>query len=421
MFKYSKIIIASLLLLICAFFFAGCSAVLAERPEVSAPLRPDAELVASITPVPPSPTPTMTPTPTPSPTPTPTPTPTPAVKKIVVSMVGDCTLGQDTGTENNSNSFQSVIGTDYTYPLKNAKEIFAKDDLTLINFEGTLTDSNSPRDKEFTFKGPKEFVNILTEGSVEAVNLANNHSYDYWDKGLTDTKETLKAAGILYSDDKDTAVFEKDGIKIGMAGFVFPYDLDPIYAAIDDLRAQGCQIVIISVHTGVEKMYQPEAVAVSMAHKIIDYGADIYVGHHPHRLQPIEEYNGKFILYSLSNFTFGGQPYLTDKDTAIVQCTFSVLYGELIDMELTVIPYSMTTTFPGNDYCPIAYEKGTEEYNRVLEKLEWTEELPEGAETSIESSEALPDNTSTSSVLTEPSPAGNGSMETTNTEPVATP
>jgi len=419
MFKYTKIFFSFLLLALFATFFSGCSVVLAERPEISAPLRPDAALAYNITPVPPTPTPTVTPTPTPSPTPTPTPTPTPAVQKIVVSMVGDCTLGQDAGTENNSNSYQTVVGTDYAYPLKNAKEIFEKDDLTLLNFEGTLTDATSPRDKEFTFKGPKEFVNILTEGSVEAVNLSNNHSYDYWDKGLTDTKETLTSAGILYSDDKDYAVFEKDGVKIGMAGFVFPYDLDPIYAAIDDLRAQGCQIVIISVHTGVEKMYQPESSAVTMAHKIIDYGADIYVGHHPHRLQPIEEYNGKFILYSLSNFTFGGQPYLSDKDTAIVQCTFSFLHGELIDMELNVIPYSMTTTYPGNDYCPIAYEKGTEEYNRVLEKLGWAETPEDTQALTSESSETSQLDPTASSENSEPSPAGNGSIETTAGEPLA--
>jgi poly-gamma-glutamate synthesis protein (capsule biosynthesis protein) len=110
-----------------------------------------------------------------------------------------------------------------------------------------------------------------------------------------------------------------------------------------------------------------------MAHDIIDYGADIYVGHHPHRLQPIEFYNGKYILYSLSNFVFGGQPWLTDPDTAIVQCTFTVDLGELIDCRLNVIPYSMTTTFPGNDYCPIPYEPGSDDYYGVLDKLRWSE------------------------------------------------
>ena len=302
-----------------------------------------------------------------------------------MSFTGDCTLGQDAGLEGNSNSFANVVGTDYAYPFKNAVDILGKDDMTLVNFEGTLTDSNSPREKEFTFKGPKEYVNILTEGSVEAVNLANNHSFDYWQTGLDDTENTLDSAGIKWSIDSNYAIYETNGVKIGMAGFCFPWELQPIYDAIDYLRSEGCQIVIISVHAGVEKMYVPEEAQVKMAHAILDYGADIYVGHHPHRLQPIEEYNGKYILYSLSNFTFGGQPNLTDKDTAIVQCTFtlSLATDQVTGYKLHVIPFSMTTTFPGNDYCPIPYDKDSDGYKSVMKKLNWSDEkeAPE-AETS---------------------------------------
>lgn len=368
-----------LLLLIIMAAVSGCSISAASRTVQSQPERPDAQIYSngsSSAETTPAPTATPAPTFTPTPIPTPTPTPTPADRQVVVSFLGDCTFGQDTGLAGNSNSFQSVIGTDYAYPFKNSVDILSKDDLTLINFEGTLTDSNSPRDKEFTFKGPVEYVDILKLGSVEAVNLANNHSYDYWDKGLQDTKDTLDAEGILWSLNDSYAVFESDGVKIGMAGFVFPGDLDPIYEAIDSLRSQGCEIVIISVHAGVERMYEPESAQVNMAHAIIDYGADIYVGHHPHRLQPIELYNGKYILYSLSNFSFGGQPNLTDKDTAIVQCTFTVdnASDKVTGYKLNVIPFSMTMTFPGNDYCPIAYEKGSEEYQRVLDKLKWTQE-----------------------------------------------
>ena len=320
------------------------------------------------------------PTSTPTPTPPPTPTPTPATNDIVVSFAGDCTLGQNKGLEGNSNSFSSVVGTDYAYPFKNAVDILSKDNMTLVNFEGVLTESTTPREKEFTFRGPPEYANILKLGSVEAVNLANNHSYDYWDKGLTETKNTLDTAGIKWSLDSSYAIYETNGVKIGMAGFLFPGDLKPIYKAIDSLRSQGCEIVIISVHAGVERMYEPEASQVSIAHAIIDYGADIYVGHHPHRLQPIELYHGKYIMYSLSNFTFGGQPYLTDPDTAIVQCTFSVSWDtdKVVQYKLHVIPFSMTTTFPGNDYCPIPYAKGSDGYQSVMDKLKWSDSLDSG-------------------------------------------
>lgn len=377
-----------LLLAVVLVMASGCSFASSNIRTQNLPERPDAQLyktgtvasaeaVPTQTAVPTPPLSTTAPTPTPTPAPTPTPTPTPSEKEIVVSFTGDCTLGQNTGLAGNSNSFASIVGTEYAYPFKNAVDILNKDDLSLINFEGTLTDSTSPRDKEFTFKGPFEYVDILKLGSIEAVSLGNNHSYDYWDKGLTDTKNTLDAAGIKWSLNDSYAIYESVGVKIGMAGFVFPGDLTPIYEAIDYLRSQGCEIVIISVHAGVEKMYTPEAAQVDMAHAIIDYGADIYIGHHPHRLQPIELYNGKYILYSLSNFTFGGQPYLTDPDTAIVQCIFSISKetDKVVGYKLHVIPFSMTTVFPGNDYCPVPYEKGSDGYQSVMDKLKWSEDL----------------------------------------------
>lgn len=372
-----------LLLSVVLVMVSGCSLSDSNIKIQNLPERPDAQIFVTVsdstaqeTSIPTA-VPTLTPTPAPTPTLTPTPVPTPSEKKIVVSFAGDCTLGQNAGLAGNSNSFASVVGTDYAYPFKNAVDILNKDDLTLVNFEGTLTDSTSPREKEFTFKGPFEYVDILKLGSVEAVNLANNHSYDYWDKGLKDTENTLDAAGIKWSLNDSYAIYESGGVKIGMAGFVFPGDLKPIYTAIDYLRSQGCEIVIISVHAGVERMYTPEAAQVDMAHAIIDYGADIYIGHHPHRLQPIELYNGKYILYSLSNFTFGGQPNLTDPDTAIVQCTFSISEetDKVVGYKLHVIPFSMTTSFPGNDYCPIPYEKGSDGYQSVMNKLKWSDDL----------------------------------------------
>ena len=369
--RFSRITCILILLLA----ISGCS-LTASTSKQSIPDRPDSKYYTDAS-VSESPSATPTSVPTITPTPTPEPTPTPLVKQIVVSFAGDCTLGQNVGTQNNSNSYSSIIGTDYAYPFKNAVDILSRDDLSLVNLEGTLTSSDKARDKEFAFKGPEDFVKILTLGSIEAVNLANNHSYDYADKGLKDTKDTLDSAGISWSMDSTYAIREVNGVKIGMAGFLFPYDLQPIYDAIDSLRSQGCEIVIISVHTGVERMYEPEPQAVEMAHAIIDLGADIYVGHHPHRLQPIELYHGKYILYSLSNFTFGGQPNLTDPDTAIVQCTFSlsIATDKVIGNTLHVIPFSMTSSFPNNDYCPVPYEQGSDAYLRVFDKLNWSEDL----------------------------------------------
>ena len=123
-----------------------------------------------------------------------------------------------------------------------------------------------------------------------------------------------------------------------------------------------------------ERMCYP--IAADDCHGLIDYGADIVIGTHPHRLQPIEEYNGKYICYSLSNFCFGGNNILSDPDSCIIQCTF-IMDSEgqsCVDYKLSVIPYSQTSTRPGNDFCPAPYEWGTEEYYRVLSKLGWSNE-----------------------------------------------
>ena len=315
--------------------------------------------------------PTDTPTPTPSPTPTPTPTPT----EILISFIGDTTLGEQRDHAGSSVCFSTVVGDDFAYPFQYAVEYLSQDDMTLCNLEGPLTTATTLRpDREIYLKGDPKYVEVLKLGSIECVNLANNHTYDYLEAGLNETRQTLDNAGIFWSDSTNYSIYEVKGVKIGMAGFNFTYERKQYYGAIDYLREQGCEIVIISCHIGVERMYEPEQAAIDLAHDVIDYGADIYVGSHPHRLQPVEYYNGKYIIYSESNFCFGGQPYLSDPDTAIFQCHFTVDEGRVTDSRMECIPFSMRSTSSGNDYCPVAYEKGSEEYARVMEKLHWSDE-----------------------------------------------
>lgn len=318
---------------------------------------------------------TPTPTPTPTETPTPTPSPTPTPTEILVSFIGDTTLGEQRTHAGMDCCFTRVVGDRYDYPFSKAKEYLEKDDMTLCNLECALTTSETLRpEREIYLKGDPKYVQCLTEGSVECVNLANNHSHDYSEPGLTETRKVLEDAGIKWSDGDYYAIYETKGVKIGMAGFCQSYERSLYYNAIDWLREHGCEIVIISSHIGVERMYEPEQQAISLAHDVIDYGADIFVASHPHRLQPVEYYNGKYIIYSESNFCFGGQPWLTDPDTAIFQCTFTVDDGHVIACHMECIPFSMRSCSDGNDYCPMPYEPGTEEYDRVMAKLHWSDE-----------------------------------------------
>ncbi len=318
---------------------------------------------------------TPTPTPLPTDTPTPSPTPEPTPTEIKISFIGDTTLGEQRVHMGQSYCFTSVVGDNFEYPFSKALPYLEADDMTLCNLEGPLTSSNNLRpEREIYLKGDPKYVECLKLGSVECCNLANNHMLDYTEEGHLETRKVLEDAGIVWSDNSYYNVYEVKGVKIGMAGFNFTYERSLYYNAIDVLREKGCDIVIISCHIGVERMYEPEAAAVELAHDIIDYGADIYVGSHPHRLQPVEYYNGKYIIYSESNFCFGGQPWLSDPDTAIFQCTFSVFEGKVVGNRMECIPFSMRSTSSGNDYCPMPYEKGTEEYDRVMEKLHWSDE-----------------------------------------------
>ena len=310
------------------------------------------------------------------PSPTPTPTPSLPPQEVLVSFIGDCTLAEAAAWDGSSKGFDAVAGQDMEYCFKNAHDLLSQDDMTLANFEGTLTTATSHKSKEFAFAGKPEYVEMLTYGSVEAVNLSNNHTDDYFEQGIEDTRNTLEGAGILWSDETHYATYEVKGIKIGMAGTSFPTNQQAMYNAIDQLRADGCQIVIISCHWGIERDYQPRQDQVDLAHNLIDYGADIVIGTHPHRLQPIEFYNGHYIFYCLSNFCFGGNTSLGDPDSVIIQCNFKMdeTNSFVEDYELTVIPYCQTTVWPGNDYCPRPYEWSSDEYYRVLERLNWSQE-----------------------------------------------
>ena len=357
-------------LIIPVFMMTSCDRLIGKETTLSSSVETSPTTTAIPTDTP-TPTPTFTPTPSPSPTPTPEPTPT----EILISFIGDTTLGEQKTHAGASYCFTNVVGTNYSYPFRFAKEYLEKDDMTLVNLEGPLTTSTKLRpDRDIYLKGDPRFVEVLKQGSVECANLANNHQYDYTEEGAQETRNTLDQAGITWSDSTHFSTYEVKGVKIGMAGFNFTYERKQYYNAIDQLREEGCDIVIISSHIGVEKMYEPENAAIELAHDIIDYGADIYVGSHPHRLQPVEFYNGKYIIYSESNFCFGGQPWLSDPDTAIFQCAFYVEDGRVKYSRMECIPFSMRSTGDGNDYSPMAYQKGSEEYSRVMKKLHWADE-----------------------------------------------
>ena len=293
---------------------------------------------------------------------------------LTLSVVGDCTLGTDETFDYDTslNAYYENYGADYF--LQNVKDIFSADDLTIANFEGTLTDSDEREDKTFAFKAPASYASILTGGSVEAVNTANNHSHDYGEQSFDDTLAALDDAGIVHFGYDETAVMDVKGIKVGLVGIYELYDHlereQQLKDNIAKVKADGAQLIVVIFHWGNETETVPDSNQTTLGRIAIDKGADLVCGHHPHVLQGIETYKGKNIVYSLGNFCFGGNSSPSDMDTMIYQQTFTIdADGVKKDNVTNIIPCSISSAaYDGyNNYQPTPAEG--DEATRILGKI----------------------------------------------------
>ena len=293
---------------------------------------------------------------------------------LTLSVVGDCTLGTDETFDYDTslNAYYENYGADYF--LQNVKDIFSTDDLTIANFEGTLTDSDEREDKTFAFKAPASYASILTGGSVEPVNTANNHSHDYGDQSFDDTLAALDDAGIVHFGYDETAVMDVKGIKVGLVGIYELYDHlereQQLKDNIAKVKADGAQLIVVIFHWGNETETVPDSNQTTLGRIAIDEGADLVCGHHPHVLQGIETYKGRNIVYSLGNFCFGGNSSPSDMDTMIYQQTFTIdADGVKKDNVTNIIPCSISSAaYDGyNNYQPTPAEG--DEATRILGKI----------------------------------------------------
>ena len=293
---------------------------------------------------------------------------------LTLSVVGDCTLGTDETFDYDTslNAYYENYGADYF--LQNVKDIFSTDDLTIANFEGTFTDSDEREDKTFAFKAPASYASILTGGSVEAVNTANNHSHDYGDQSFDDTLAALDDAGIVHFGYDETAVMDVKGIKVGLVGIYELYDHlereQQLKDNIAKVKADGAQLIVVIFHWGNETETVPDSNQTTLGRIAIDEGADLVCGHHPHVLQGIETYKGRNIVYSLGNFCFGGNSSPSDMDTMIYQQTFTIdADGVKKDNVTNIIPCSISSAaYDGyNNYQPTPAEG--DEATRILGKI----------------------------------------------------
>lgn len=280
------------------------------------------------------------------------------VQTITISATGDCTLGK-TQQHDYYGSFYSYYdnyGEDYFFSGVN--DIFEKDTFTLVNLECVLTTSTDRVEKTYNLKGEPEYAGILTAGAIEGCSLGNNHTYDYGESSHTDTENALEEEGIMYAFQDHIGTYTtEDGLVIGVVSANLlsmsrTYE-DYLYNGISSLKEQGADVIIASCHWGIEREYYPNDYQRNLAHGLVDAGADLVIGSHPHVLQGVEVYNGKVICYSLGNFCFGANRNPNDKNTMIYQQTFTFVDGQMqTDINAGIIPCTLSSTDSCNDFKP---------------------------------------------------------------------
>ncbi len=266
----------------------------------------------------------------------------PAEEWATVRVVGDLMLARGVARAMREN------GT--LYPIEKVKEYLASADLTFANLESPIGVKGTPLPgKQIWFRAAPEAMEILTAAGIDGVTVANNHIMDYDEESFLETLDRLKEAGIPWTgggrnltEARLPLVLEANGIRVAFLGYsefadlFFDWDYPRSFAATDerpgvpgineewlaeDIRKarQSADVVAVTLHWGVEFTNHPTAEQQQLAHLIVDQGADLVLGYHPHAIQGFEVYKGKFIAYSLGNFVMDRQDTDLARESMILE------------------------------------------------------------------------------------------------------
>jgi poly-gamma-glutamate synthesis protein (capsule biosynthesis protein) len=230
------------------------------------------------------------------------------------------------------------------YPFFRIARFVRSKDLAFCNMECAISGQGEPLNKNYRFRIDPSVIDGIKKSGFNVFCLANNHTFDYGEKAMLDTKRVLETNGFVTvglgktrQESAQARIIVKKGIKFAVLAYVNPViegvrhsknfpgpaymDLGTIVSEIKQVRAK-VDYVIVSLHWGAEYSFSPTADQQKIAYKIIDAGADLILGHHPHVMQTIEKYKDKYIVYSMGNFIFNPirEP---GKQTFIFCCTFT--------------------------------------------------------------------------------------------------
>ena len=239
--------------------------------------------------------------------------------RLVIHAVGDVNFA--------SNSTAIFNHTGFEHAWTGIREIFRRDHLTIVNFECSPSAIGSPIEKKWAFRCPLDALPVMHAAGVEITSMANNHAGDLGKAALVDGRANLLAAGLAaigagadIAEANEPAIFEIDGWRIAVVGLgtvsgngrwfagegfpgVAPASYENITTAVGAAAAQA-DIVIVTVHWGEDLAPGPTGGDRQRAQAMIDAGADVIVGHHPHRLQPLEVVDGVPVFWSMGNFVW---------------------------------------------------------------------------------------------------------------------
>jgi poly-gamma-glutamate capsule biosynthesis protein CapA/YwtB (metallophosphatase superfamily) len=247
------------------------------------------------------------------------PPPPPAPREQKLLFVGDVMLSRSVGAKMKAEN-------DWTYPFLKVADALRAADLAFGNLECPVSDTGRNRHHLYSFRADPRAIQGLTFAGFDVMSVANNHMFDWGRPALMDTVERLRAAGIrpvgAGANDLEAhhpVIVNLHGVKIAFLAYVNvpPQEatagtdypgvawLNPDRTLADIRFARMlADLVIVSLHWGVEYRRRPLRSQVELAHQMIDAGADLVVGGHPHVVEPLEEYHGHWIAYSLGNFIF---------------------------------------------------------------------------------------------------------------------
>ncbi len=297
--------------------------------------------------------------------------------ELLLSFVGDISIDATQSRVSKICLTNIIRENGYAFPFSLLSRYLKTDDYTFANLEVVLTEREKLKSsKLYNMIAPPDFVNILTEGGIEAVNTVNNHCRDFGDQGYQDTLNNLDQAkvthfGTMYpgmpQESDILGIADVKGIRIGMVGMSYPRqetnpeknrDIKNFKRRIEKLKNEmGCQLVVCSLHWGHEgkksRIPKLDGWQFIFARELIDAGADVVWGHHPHSLQPVYFYKGKPVMFSTGNFLFGLIANDIIPATGVFQLRYELKEGNPVLKEFSVVPCE---TGKRGDYRPFELE-----------------------------------------------------------------